>query len=95
MRNEKGQFVKGASGNPAGRPKRADEQFLVDIWNEDGQRQFSNAVKRGEQWAVSKLVDKLFASPKMAEIDLKADMPQIVFDPTFLEADEARQKEIN
>jgi len=64
MRDNKGQFKKGYSGNPAGRPKRADEQFLVDLWVDEGQEKFSNAIQNGERWALKLLVDKLYAAPR-------------------------------
>jgi len=70
MRNEKGQFIKGATGNPLGRPKRADEQFLVDLWSEHGQTAFAVAVKAGEQWALKVLVDKLYANKRESQLDV-------------------------
>jgi len=70
MRNEKGQFIKGATGNPLGRPKRAEEQFLVDLWTEHGQQAFSSAVKGGEQWALKVLVDKLYANKRESKLDV-------------------------
>ncbi len=38
MRNKRGQFAKGYTGNASGRPKKADEQYLVDLWTEHGQK---------------------------------------------------------
>jgi len=70
MRNKKGQFIKGATGNPLGRPKRAEEQFLVDLWSEHGQRAFSSAVQAGEQWALKVLVDKLYANKRESQLDV-------------------------
>ena len=70
MRNEKGQFIKGATGNPLGRPKRAEEQFLVDLWSEHGQQAFSSAVQAGEQWALKVLVDKLYANKRESQLDV-------------------------
>jgi hypothetical protein len=67
MRNENGQFIKGTTGNPLGRPKKADEQFLVDLWSEHGQTAFSNAVQNGERWALKTLVDKLYPNCKPAD----------------------------
>jgi hypothetical protein len=64
MRNEKGQFQKGMTGNPAGRPKRADEQFLLDLWDEHGKKQFSCAIKNNERWALKVLLDKLYFNKK-------------------------------
>jgi hypothetical protein len=70
MRNQKGQFIKGATGNPLGRPKRAEEQFLVDLWSEHGQQAFSSAVQAGEQWALKVLVDKLYANKRESQLDV-------------------------
>lgn len=70
MRDEKGQFIKGSTGNPLGRPKRAEEQFLIDLWTEHGQKAFGEAVKNGEQWALKTLVDKLFANKKESMLDV-------------------------
>ena len=70
MRNEKGQFIKGSTGNPNGRPKRAEEQFLVDLWSEHGQKAFSAAVEAGEQWALKVLVDKLYANKRESMLDV-------------------------
>ena len=70
MRNDKGQFVKGVTGNPLGRPKRAEEAFLVDLWTEHGQIAFTSAVKGGEQWALKVLMDKLFANKRESMLDV-------------------------
>jgi hypothetical protein len=70
MRNGKGQFTKGSTGNPLGRPKRAEEQFLVDLWTEHGQKAFASAVKAGEQWALKALVDKLYANKRESMFDV-------------------------
>lgn len=64
MRSKNGQFSKGFTGNPKGRPKRADESFLVNLWESDGQRVFSDEVKAGKQWAVKMLIDKLYPNKK-------------------------------
>ena len=74
MRNSKGQFVKGATGNPMGRPKRADEQFLIDLWEEHGQKAFSNAVEKKEQWALKLLMDKLYSNKRDVEARVNADI---------------------
>lgn len=60
MRNTNGQFKKGFSGNPNGRPARADEQFLVDLWEDHGKEIFAKAVEEGKDWAIRKLLDKLY-----------------------------------
>ena len=70
MRDEKGQFIKGSTGNPLGRPKRAEEQFLVDLWTEHGQEAFATAVKAREQWALKVLVDKLYANKRESMFDV-------------------------
>lgn len=70
MRNDKGQFIKGATGNPLGRPKRAEEAFLVDLWSEHGQAAFTEAIKGGEQWALKVLMDKLFANKRESMLDV-------------------------
>jgi hypothetical protein len=68
MRDEKGQFAKGSTGNPLGRPKRADEQYLIDIWTKHGQSAFSTAIQKGERWALKTLVDKLYPNCKPADM---------------------------
>ena len=70
MRNDKGQFIKGVTGNPLGRPKRAEEAFLVDLWTEHGQAAFTSAIKNGEQWALKVLMDKLFANKRESMLDV-------------------------
>ncbi len=70
MRNGKGQFIKGTTGNPLGRPKRAEEAFLVDLWTEHGQSVFTSAIKGGEQWALKVLMDKLFANKRESMLDV-------------------------
>ena len=70
MRDEKGKFIKGYTGNPLGRPKRAEEQFLVDLWTEDGQKAFTIAVRAGEPWALKTLVDKLYANKRESMLDV-------------------------
>jgi hypothetical protein len=64
MRSKNGQFSKGFTGNPNGRPKRAEESFLIDLWESDGQRVFSDEVKSGKQWAIKMLIDKLYPNKK-------------------------------
>lgn len=70
MRDENGQFIKGYTGNPLGRPKRANEEFLVDLWTEHGQSAFSEAVKGGKRWAIKLLVDKLYPNKKAVEVGI-------------------------
>ena len=70
MRDEKGQFIKGYTGNPLGRPKRAEEQFLVDLWTTRGQKAFATAVEAGEPWALKVLMDKLFANKRESVFDV-------------------------
>ena len=73
MRRNNGQYAKGTTGNPLGRPKRADEQFLIDLWETHGQKQFSNAIEKGEQWALKVLVDKLY--PNQKPLNIQFEMP--------------------
>jgi hypothetical protein len=85
MRDEKGQFIKGHTGNPLGRPKRADEQMLLDIWDQHGRTQFMACVERGEPWALRTLMDKLFANRKPTEEDTKTRPVLFNVAPVFAE----------
>lgn len=95
MRNTNGQFTKGTSGNPLGRPKRADEQFLINLWDEFGKQQFTNAIKNGERWALKALLDKLY--PNQKPIDDFAEglkpVPIISFDSSFMSKEVAARFE--
>lgn len=73
MRSKNGQFSKGFTGNPKGRPKRADESFLINLWESDGQRVFSDEVKAGKQWAIKMLVDKLYPNKKEGVFDVEIE----------------------
>ena len=73
MRSINGQFSKGFTGNPNGRPKRADESFLVDLWESDGQKIFSKAVREERQWALKILIDKLYPNKKEAYLDVEVE----------------------
>lgn len=74
MRSKKGQFIKGHSGNLQGRPKRADENILIDLWESEGQKVFSDAVKDGKQWAIKLLVDKLYSNKRDEYDDKNSDL---------------------
>lgn len=94
MRNEKGQFLKGMTGNPLGRPKRAEEAFLVDLWTEHGQRTFTEAVKGGEQWALKVLMDKLFANKKESMLDVVVRQEPRPLLYALQETDDTRKEEV-
>ncbi|MFT7591754.1 MAG: hypothetical protein ACI9UJ_001683 [bacterium] len=97
MRNENGQFIKETTGNPLGRPKKADEQYLVDLWTEHGQQVFSEAVIDKQQWAVKLLMDKLYANKKEsgAEIDLTGSTQTIINVVSYASTEESvNQKEL-
>lgn len=85
MRRNNGQFAKGSTGNPLGRPKRADEQFLIDLWEAHGQKQFSDAIEKGERWALKVLMDKLYPNLKDVAARITPDTPPLVisFDSAF------------
>lgn len=94
MRKNNGQFAKGSTGNPNGRPKRADEQFLIDLWAEHGQTAFSKAIKDNERWALKVLIDKLY--PNIKPVDTFSSNSNIKtieivkFDSVFTEEHEER-----
>ena len=85
MRKNNGQFAKGSTGNPNGRPKRADEQFLIDLWEAHGQKEFSDAIEKGERWALKVLMDKLYPNLKDVDARLSAEPSKLVinFDPAL------------
>ncbi len=90
MRKYNGQFSKGTTGNPLGRPKRAEEQFLLDLWEEHGQGQFSDAIKKSEQWALKILIDKLYPNKKDVDTRINVENPKLIitFDAAFKTEDE-------
>ena len=72
-RNGKGQFVAGASGNPAGRPKgikdkrtNIREQLLGPILPTAIEK-LGEAVNEGERWAIELVVS--FSIPKPRPVD--------------------------
>ncbi|WP_112478753.1 DUF5681 domain-containing protein [Vibrio variabilis] len=73
-------FVKGQSGNPAGRkPGSRNKKSLIDEGTkEEAKRQLQNAVESGEQWAIQAVIDRI--EPK-----LKAVTPEGSLDGEVLE----------
>ncbi len=96
MRNENGQFIKGHTGNPLGRPKRADEQILVDLWDSTGRAQFADAIERGEPWALKSLMDKLYANRKSISSETEATSKRISFswDSSFVDISQSHKEEL-
>jgi hypothetical protein len=88
MRDENGQFIKGYTGNPLGRPKRADEEFLVDLWTKHGQQVFAEAVRGEKRWAIKLLVDKLYANKKEVTADISIEQRPIPIMQLFSKEDE-------
>jgi len=81
MRDENGQFIKGSSGNPKGRPKRASEQTLIDLWNSAGLNKFTEAIEKGEQWSIKLLIDKIYPNKKAVDMDISHDENGVVILP--------------
>jgi len=72
MRDEKGKFVKGSSGNPNGRPKRAREEKYYEIlinsvtfqdWAQIV-RKAADQARRGDGMARKWLADYLVGQPE-------------------------------
>jgi hypothetical protein len=81
-RRANGQFVKGASGNPAGRPKgsRNFSTLLMDALREgDAQEIVDKAValaKAGNVRMATTLINKLYATPRHPTIELEVPAGQ-------------------
>lgn len=92
MRNQNGQFIKGHTGNPLGRPKRADEQILVDLWDSMGRAQFTAAIERGEPWALKTLMDKLYPNQKATTYEVSSTPQPILVRFAWGSSEEEQEK---
>lgn len=96
-RNERGQFLPGASGNPAGRPPSSPEMFIKAARTAVTPEQFADAIKRlyehfietGSVKAFKELRDTLAGRPAVTEAsgDKRFD--------AFLELVRERQAELS
>ncbi|UYG01768.1 DUF5681 domain-containing protein [Halomonas sp. LR3S48] len=87
MRDAQGRFTKGQSGNPHGRPKKADElRSLLEGDAQEVAKKVLEAAKTGDMQACRLVLERLVPAVKPAqqpvEFDLDVDAPL---------ADQARQ----
>ena len=95
VRNEKGQFIKGVSGNPNGRGKgnqsKLNKTKLITQYNKYGTKSFEDIVRLGKKAEkAGQLTTALKAAMFIAEKHLQMVLQQ---DKTALELQKLRMKE--
>ena len=89
MRNEKGQFKKGHSGNPGGRPKGSITKIMREFMYEIDDTGFSrvqhlcfilwNAALKGDLQAIKLIIDRVDGTPRQSiEMSQKHDVIKIM-----------------
>ena len=87
MRDEKGRFIPGSSGNPDGRPRKADElRRLLAEGADEAAQAVLEAAKGGDMHACRLVLERLVPAVRPAHQPVSFDL-----DPVASLSDQARQ----